>query len=65
MRIHVNGKALEVTAATLAALIAELDYEDRHVATALNQAFVRRRDRSTTLLKEGDAVEIVTPRQGG
>lgn len=65
MRIEVNGKALEVAARTLADLIRELDYEDMIVATALNQAFVRKTERHTTELKEGDAVEILVPRQGG
>jgi sulfur carrier protein len=65
MQISVNGKAHEVQAATLAALLAELDYGDATVATALNQSFVRAADRDTTRLREGDAVEIVTPRQGG
>ena len=37
----------------------------RTVGTALNQEFVRDRDRAQTPLREGDAVEIVTPRQGG
>lgn len=65
MRISVNGKAHEVEAATLAALLAELDYGDATVATALNQAFVRATDRGSTTLKDGDAVEILVPRQGG
>ncbi len=65
MHIHVNGKALDVAAATLAALLHELEYEDCAVATALNRIFVRRRDRGKTPLKEGDAVEILAPRQGG
>jgi len=65
MRIHVNGKALDVAAATLGALLCELDYEDGAVATALNQNFVRKTDRGKTSLKEGDAVEILVPRQGG
>jgi sulfur carrier protein len=65
MRIHVNGKPLDVTATTLAALLRELDYGDRTVATALNQDFVRRIDRAKTSLKEGDVVEILVPRQGG
>ena len=65
MHIHVNGKALEVAAATLGALLRELDYEDGAVATALNQNFVRKTDRGKTSLKEGDAVEILVPRQGG
>ncbi len=65
MQIRVNGKAHEVTATTLAALLAELDYQDRLVATAVNQAFVRATDRPTTKLNPGDTVEILVPRQGG
>ena len=65
MRIHVNGKLRDVAATTLADLLGELDYHDRAVATALNQNFVRRQDRRSTNLKEGDSVEILVPRQGG
>ncbi len=65
MQIRVNGKALEVAATTLAALLNELDYEDAMVATALNQNFIRKADRMTTPLKDGDAVEVLVPKQGG
>ncbi len=65
MRIQVNGRPREVTATTLEALLRELGYEDQKVGTAVNQEFVRDRDRQQTPLQEGDAVEIVTPRQGG
>lgn len=65
MRIAVNGKPLEVSAPTLEALLAELDYGAARVATALNQTFVRAADRAATPLREGDEVEIVAPRQGG
>ncbi len=65
MQIIVNGTSREVAAATLAALIDELDLGEATVATALNQAFVRVADRSATALADGDAVEIVSPRQGG
>ncbi|WP_026606715.1 sulfur carrier protein ThiS [Methylocapsa acidiphila] len=65
MRIKINGEARDVTATTLAALLRELDYEDLTVATALNQAFVRKTDRNRAHLRDGDAVEILTPRQGG
>ncbi|MHB8884902.1 MAG: sulfur carrier protein ThiS [Methylovirgula sp.] len=65
MQIRVNGKELEVGATTLAALLEELEYQDVVVATALNQNFVRAVDRSETLLQTGDAVEILTPKQGG
>ena len=65
MQISVNGKSREVAATTLATLLEELDLCDAPVATALNQAFVRAADRSLTPLAQGDAVEIVSPRQGG
>ena len=65
MQIIVNGTSREVAAATLAALIDELDLGEATVATALNQAFVRAADRDATALADGDAVEIVSPRQGG
>ena len=65
MQIRVNGKELEVAATTLAALLDELEYQGMVVATALNQNFVRAVDRGETSLKAGDAVEILTPKQGG
>lgn len=65
MMIKVNGDPREVAAATLADLLSELDYGEQIVATAVNADFVRAKDRAATTLGEGDAVEIVTPRQGG
>lgn len=65
MRIHVNGQTLESASPTLLALLVELGYEDAKVGTAVNREFVREKDRATTKLKENDAVEIVSPRQGG
>lgn len=65
MQISVNGLTREVKAQTLARLLEELGYETQTVATALNQEFVRSKDRNDVVLREGDAVEILTPRQGG
>ena len=65
MNIRVNGIECDVTAADLEGLLAELDYADQTVATALNQAFVRKQDRAATKLADGDEVEILPPRQGG
>ena len=65
MNIRVNGIDCDVTASDLDALLVELDYADQTVATALNQTFVRKKDRAETKLAEGDEVEILTPRQGG
>lgn len=65
MRIQINGRPQEVSATTLQSLLQELGYENETVGTALNQEFVRGKDRAQTPLRDGDAVEIVTPRQGG
>ncbi|WP_166142380.1 sulfur carrier protein ThiS [Methylosinus sp. RM1] len=65
MRIRVNGQTLEVEAPTLECLIEELGFSEQTVATAVNQEFVRSKDRGETLLVEDDTIEIVTPRQGG
>jgi sulfur carrier protein len=65
MLISVNGKPCDVRADTLAALLAELEYEDAVVATARNRDFVRRKDRAQTVISEGDEIEILVPKQGG
>jgi sulfur carrier protein len=61
----VNGQTLEIEAPTLERLIEELGFSEQTVATAVNQEFVRSKDRGETLLVEDDTIEIVTPRQGG
>ncbi len=65
MLIQINGRPQDVRATTLQTLLRELGYDDKTVGTALNQEFVRAKDRAETPLRDGDAVEIVTPRQGG
>ena len=65
MKITVNGTERETQARTLAALLEELGHGGAKVATALNEGFVPARFRAEQGLREGDRVEIVTPRQGG
>jgi sulfur carrier protein len=65
MKIAVNGEAHEAQAATLAALLSELGYDSALVATAVNENFVRAKDRDACALKEGDRIEVLSPRQGG
>ena len=65
LSILVNGEPRNLAAATLAEALIALDYEDAVVATALNGAFVPKRKRAETPLREGDRIEIVAPRQGG
>ena len=65
MRLVVNGEPQEVPAATLADALPSLDLAEAKVATALNGEFVPARARAATLVKDGDRIEIVAPRQGG
>jgi sulfur carrier protein len=65
MKIVLNGEVFETQSSDLDALLNELDYEPALVATAVNEYFVRGKERAATPLREGDRVEILTPRQGG
>lgn len=65
MVVRVNGEPREIAAVTVADLVRELDHEGGFVAVALNTRVVRRAAWGETSIREGDAVEIVTPRQGG
>lgn len=64
-RFLVNGETVECKAHTLGQLLVELGYGASKVATALNGEFVPEKARGATTITEGDAVEIVAPRQGG
>ena len=65
MKLLVNGAERDIEAATVAAALAALAYEEAVVATALNGEFVPRRKRAETAIREGDRLEILAPRQGG
>jgi sulfur carrier protein len=65
MRLVVNGEPQDIPAATLAEAVQSLDFGEAKVATALNGEFVPARARAATLVKDGDRIEIVAPRQGG
>lgn len=65
MRLIVNGEALDSAAPTLAALLAELDYEGDWLATAVNSDLVHKASRAEFRLSEGDRIEILSPMQGG
>ena len=65
MRVTVNGEQREIAAASVAALLTELDYEGTHFAIALNYDVVPKSRWADTPLNPGDEIEIITPRQGG
>ncbi len=65
MKIHLNGQTLDVQARTLSDLLAELEFENTVVATALNGNFVPANERRATHIAAEDRVEVLTPMQGG
>lgn len=65
MKLIVNGEALDSAAPTLAALLAELDYEGDWLATAVNSDVVHKANRAEFRLSDGDRIEILSPMQGG
>jgi len=65
MQLIVNGERREISAARVDHLLSELEYEGTHFAVAVNFDVVPRARWSQTALKDGDEVEILTPRQGG
>ena len=66
-RLKINGVDEEVTATTIAQLLAArgIDPAARFLAVAINGAVVRRASWDDAALQAGDAVEIVRPLQGG
>jgi sulfur carrier protein len=65
MRVVVNGETRDIDATTLGTALAALEYGGATVATALNGEFVPERARDATLVRDGDRIEILAPRQGG
>ncbi len=65
MRITLNGEALETQSENIAALLHERAMPQIGVAVARNGSVVRRADHQSTLLREGDAIEIIRAVQGG
>ncbi len=66
-RLTVNGVDEDVTATTVAQLLAArgIDPTARFLAVAVNGAVVRRATWDEAALNTGDAIEIVRPLQGG
>ena len=65
MRILVNGVWRETAGPALAAMLEELGYGGRMVATAVNGEFVAAEERTRTTLADGDRLEVLAPMQGG
>lgn len=65
MKLQLNGDAIETSATTLEALLADQDFGGAKVATAVNGHFVPAALRATHPLQAGDLIEVLAPMQGG
>ncbi len=66
MNIVVNGDAMALASeTTLRLLLDKLGYQIGTFAVAVNEAFVPRSAYETKVIRSGDRIEIVAPRQGG
>jgi sulfur carrier protein len=63
--LTINGERKSVRALSPRELLAELELEGEFFAIAVNRTVVTKARWSESLLRDGDSVEIVTPRQGG
>lgn len=66
MRVIVNGESKDVAPdTTVAELLRTLGLAERLCATEINRKLVPKRSHAEHILREGDAVEIVTLVGGG
>ncbi|HWL58651.1 MAG TPA: sulfur carrier protein ThiS [Paracoccus sp. (in: a-proteobacteria)] len=65
MKITLNGEARDLTGPTVQDVLAQIGLAEARVATALNGDFLPAGARSSAMLKDGDALEVLAPMQGG
>ncbi len=60
MKVTVNGEVREIeTGASLEDLVASIGILNERIAIELNQSVIRKKDWPSTMVKNGDRVEIV------
>ncbi|RDW14619.1 sulfur carrier protein ThiS [Paracoccus thiocyanatus] len=65
MKITLNGEMRDLAGPTVQDALVQAGLGAAKVATALNGAFLPAAARAETRLKDGDALEVVAPMQGG
>ena len=66
MQIRLNGKDRDVgEGITVAQLLEELEIRPERVAVLVNQGIVKKPSYASTMIQEGDAVEVLTVMAGG
>ena len=63
--LTINGERKDVRASTPRQLLAELELEGEFFAIAVNRQVITKARWGESVLRDGDSIEIVTPRQGG
>ena len=63
--LTINGKEYELNGKTVAEALAEIGYGEQRVAVELNESIVPRDQYATTVLYEGDHLEVVRFVGGG
>jgi sulfur carrier protein len=63
--LTINGERKRLYARSPRDLLAELEFEGGFFAIAVNRKVIPRERWDESLLRDGDVIEIVTPRQGG
>lgn len=65
MKITLNGEVRQLDGPSVQDVLAQINLAEARVATALNGDFLPAASRASTVLKDGDALEVVAPMQGG
>ena len=65
MKLLLNGASIDAQVNTLAELLIAEGLAEAKVATAVNGQFVPASARSEQKLMTGDAIEVLSPMQGG
>lgn len=65
MKLLLNGASIDAQVNTLAELLIAEGLAEAKVATAVNGQFVPATARSEQKLMTGDAIEVLSPMQGG
>ena len=65
MQITINGQLKQMTAANIHETVALLCKNPQHVLAELNGSIIAKENWSTTVLKDGDTIELVTFVGGG
>ena len=65
MRVTINGKSEEVSSSTVLEILKAKDVSPQMVAVELNSKMLERDELGSTVVKDGDAIELLFYMGGG